>query len=279
LLYEKIKRVDIVNTVDKDETRAKEAVYFAFPFAAQKPAFEYQIQNGWVRPNEDQMPGACREWFTPQNVVHVSDGEFSTAFATPDAPLVTLTDINRGKWPTHLEIVNGHIYSYVMNNYWFTNYRAQQGGQFKFRYSITSGKNVSRETLAQFDADTRTPVFAYPFFSSFSAQIAQADRPMPAASGSFFNCDATNLQFVAFKEAEDNDGWVLRLREIGGKKGEATVVFPRLNLKEAQLCNGVEENKQKLASTATSLKVPFKPNEFITVRLKADGQIRSVARK
>src|SRR2546426_874180 len=59
LVYDAIKRVDILNTVEKKETRAKEACYFAFPFAAQQPAFEYQIQNAWCRPNEDQMPGAC----------------------------------------------------------------------------------------------------------------------------------------------------------------------------------------------------------------------------
>ena len=67
-------KVVAVHDAEKDEIRAKEAIYFAFPFAAQSPAMEYQIQNGWCRPNEDQMPGACREWFTPQNLVHVRDG-------------------------------------------------------------------------------------------------------------------------------------------------------------------------------------------------------------
>ena len=39
----------------------------------------------------------------PQDLVHVFDGNFSVASATPDAPLVTLTDINRGKsYPTCL---------------------------------------------------------------------------------------------------------------------------------------------------------------------------------
>ncbi|MBU6402224.1 MAG: hypothetical protein KGS61_18045, partial [Verrucomicrobia bacterium] len=83
LVYDRIRRVDIVNTVEKQPTRRKEAVYFAFPFAAQQPAFEYQIQNGWVRPNDDQLPGACREWFTPQNLVHLRDGNFSVAWSTP----------------------------------------------------------------------------------------------------------------------------------------------------------------------------------------------------
>lgn len=278
LLYDRIKRVDIVNTIEKEATRAKEAVYFAFPFAAEKPALEYQIQNGWCRPNDDQMPGACREWFTPQNLVHVRDGEFSVAWSTPDAPLVTLTDINRGKWPSHLPIVNGHVYSYPLNNYWFTNYRAEQGGRFVFRYSITSGRNVSREALALFDADTRTPVFVYPHLSSFSAAIAQAGRPMPARGGSFLTLDARNLEIVTLKEAEDGDGFVLRFRETAGRRGEAKLggVF---NFQSAWLCNGVEEKVNKLTVAADGIAVPYKPNAYTTVRFTARPVAAKLAAK
>lgn len=278
LLYDGIKRVDIVNTVEKDEVRAKEAVYFAFPFAARTPAMEYQIQNGWVRPNDDQMPGACREWFTPQNVVHVRDGDFSVAWATPDAPLVTLTDINRGKWLDHLPIRNGHVYSYAMNNYWFTNYRAQQGGRFVFRYAITSGRGLGREDLARFDQDTRTPVVAYPFLSSFSAAISQLGRPMPAGGGSFFTCDAPNLEMVTLKEAEDGNGFILRFREIAGRGGEAEIKLPTFRVREAHLCNGVEVNRQKLRVVNDAVNVPYKPSAFTTVRLQTDLPI-TLARK
>ncbi|HWQ91750.1 MAG TPA: glycosyl hydrolase-related protein, partial [Clostridia bacterium] len=256
---------------------AKEAVYFAFPFATKSPGIEYQIQNGWVRPNADQMPGACREWFTPQNVVHVSDTDFSIAWATPDVPLVTLTDINRGKWLSHLPISNGHVYSYAMNNYWFTNYRAQQGGTFVFRFSITSGHKLSREQLAAFDADTRTPVQAYPFLSSFSAAISQTDRPLPAAGGSFLRLEAPNLQLVTIKEAEEGNAWILRLREIAGATGKATLETPTLRIKEAHLCNGVEVPQSKLSTTPHSVTVPYKPNQFITVRLRAESALKSKA--
>ncbi len=278
-LYDQLKRVDIVNTIEKEETRAKEAVYFAFPFAAEKPGLEYQIQNGWCRPNDDQMPGACREWFTPQNLVHVSDGDFSVAWSTPDAPLVTLTDINRGKWLDHLPIKNGHVYSYALNNYWFTNYRAQQGGRFVFRYSITSGRAMGREALARFDEDTRTPVFAYPHLSSFSAAISQAGRPMPAGGASFFTLDAANLEVVTLKEAEDGDGFILRLREIAGRTGEAELRSSTFRLRAAYMCNGVEENKQKLASSGNAVAVPYKPNSYITLRLKAERPAQKVAGK
>lgn len=270
LLYDALRRVDIVNTVEKAPTRQKEACYFAFPFAAARPAFEYQIQNGWCRPNEDQLPGACREWFAVQNVVHLRDGDFDVAWATPDAPLVCLTDINRGRWPDHLPIDNGRVYSYVMHNYWFTNYRAEQGGTLRFRYSLTSGRDLGRIALAEFDSDTRAPVLAYPFVSSFSARVGGDHRPLPPAGASFLALDDPNLQVVTFKEAEDGDGWILRLREIAGKSGEARLAVPPARLKKAWLCNGVEVNLRELPLADNGVKLPYGPNRFVTVRFRAE---------
>jgi hypothetical protein len=89
--------VDIVNRLRKEGVRAKEAVYFVFPFRVSPPELLYQIQNGFVRAERDQLPGAGREWFTTQNLIVARDGGVSIAWATPDAPLVTLTDINRGR--------------------------------------------------------------------------------------------------------------------------------------------------------------------------------------
>ncbi len=268
LLYEKIKRIDIANTVEKVETRAKEAIYFAFPFAAAQPAFDYQIQNGWLRPNTDQLPGACREWFVTQNLVRLRDGGFSVAWSTPDAPLFTLTDINRGLWLSFLPIRNGHIFSYAMHNYWFTNYRATQGGRLQFRFSITSGNDLDAVNMARFDAATRTPLLAYPFVSSFSAKVGGEPRPLSPKEGSFFKLDAPELQMVVLKAAEDRDGFILRFREIAGRAGEAAVQSPLLALRDAQLCNGVEVNQKQLSISNREVRVPFKPHQFVTVRLQ-----------
>ena len=274
LLYDDAKRIDIVNTVQKDSIRDKEAVYFAFPFAARQPRFEYQIQNGWLRPNDDQLPGACREWFTPQNLVHLQDGEYSVAWSSPDAPLVTLVDINRGKWLTHLEITNGHLYCYVMNNYWWTNYRAEQGGDFRFRFSITSGNKLSREDLAEFDVDTQSPVLVYPYLATFSAGIVQRGRPLEASSGSLMQLNARNLQVVMLKQAEDGSGWILRLLETAGREGRATLELPFFPVQAAHLCNGVEVNQEPLSHTDHTVTIPYKPNRYTTVRLQLGEHVQ-----
>jgi hypothetical protein len=267
-LYDDLKRVDVVNSLAKTATRDKEAAYFAFPFAAKSPKFAYQIQNGWVRPDEDQLPGACREWFATQNLVELRDGAASTVLACREAPLFTLLDVNRGKWPTRLEPTNGRIFSYIMNNYWFTNYRAEQGGDFTFQYSVTSGENLSAEDLAAFDADVRSPVLAYPYISSFSASVEQIDRPLDAASGSFFQVDEPNLQIVGMKAADDGEGYILRLQEVAGRAGEAQLQSPLVPLAGAQLCNGVEENQRELAVSQRRVRFPYKPHSYATIRLK-----------
>lgn len=266
-LYNDIKRIDVYNKVIKDKVRDKEGVYFAYPFKAKKPEFAYQIQNGWLRPNQDQLPGAAREWFTTQNLVRVKDGSFTIALSTPDAPLITLTDINRGKWPTHLDITNGHVFSYVMNNYWFTNYKASQGGTFEFDYSITSGNDLDDEKLAQFDADTRKPILGYPHLSTWSASVQAEDRPLSPVEGSFMQIEDNNLQFVVLKQAEDGKGYIIRLREATGKKGETKITFPLFKVQKAYLANGVEEIKKELTVEGHSISMPYQPNSYTTIRL------------
>ncbi|MDR9366292.1 MAG: glycoside hydrolase family 38 C-terminal domain-containing protein [Balneolaceae bacterium] len=273
-LYNDIKRVDIINTVHKDPTLDKEGVYFAFPFMSEDPDVAYQIQNGWLRPNEDQLPGAAREWFTTQNLVRVNNGNYSIAWASPDAPLFTLTDINRGEWPTHLDIENGHVFSYVMNNYWFTNYKASQGGEFTFSYSITSGENMSREELAQFDADIRSPIIGYPLLSTWAAGVEAQDRPLSAEKGRFFSLtDSENLQFVTLKQAEDGDGWILRLLESAGKEGETELSTDLLDIDAAYLANGVEENQRELRVENNVVSIPYQANRYTTIRLVTKSRL------
>ncbi len=272
-IYNDIKRIDINNVIIKDDILDKEGVYFAYPFKTKNPEFSYQIQNGWLRPNKDQLPGAAREWFTTQNLVRVKDGDFSMVLSTPDAPLITLTDINRGKWPTHLNITNGYIFSYVMNNYWFTNYKASQGGKFEFDYSITSGDKLSEEEFAHFDADTRSPIKGYPHLSSFSASVKTDDRPLSPVKGTFMRIDDSHLQFVVLKQAEDNKGWIVRLREITGKGGETKISFPMFKVLKAYLTNGVEDNKKELPVNGHEIVVPYNANSYTTIRLEVKSNL------
>lgn len=271
-VYDHLKRVDMVNRLRKEETRTKEAVYFAFPFAVSPPQLAYQIQNAWVRPNTDQLPGACRDWFTTQNLVVARDAGVAVAWATPDAPLITLTDINRGEWLKQLPVRNGWVFSYALNNYWFTNYRAAQGGELTFRYAVTSARTLAESELARFSAETRSPLIAYEYYDTGNVRLVPGARRMPAASGSFFQVDSSHAEWSAFKEAEDGNGYILRLRETTGQAGSARLTSPVFPLSAAWITNGVEQNQSSLPIQAGSVEIPLKAKAYTTLRLQFGGK-------
>ncbi len=73
-LFNGEKKIEIVNRLQKDPVNEKEAIYFAFPFAAPQPEFEYEGQNGTVNPARDELAGGCREWYLAGHWARVSGG-------------------------------------------------------------------------------------------------------------------------------------------------------------------------------------------------------------
>jgi hypothetical protein len=113
-------------------------------------------KNGVVDPAKDMYPGAGHEWFSIQHWISVQQDGLSATVMPLDAPLATFGDINRGEWPTEFGLRAGNIFSYAMNNYWHTNYRAAQGGHFRFRYVITSATHTDAAALGRMGWESDT---------------------------------------------------------------------------------------------------------------------------
>jgi hypothetical protein len=266
-IYNDLKRIDIANRVHKDDVQAREAVYFAFPFQVPHAELSYEIQNVWVRPNADQLPGAPREWFATQNGVEAHAPGIAVAWTTPDAPLITLTGIDRGRWQPTLDITNAHIYSWVMNNYWSVNYKASQGGDYRFRYFITTARDLAPAALAAFSSATRSPLIPYDYYDTGHVTVTPAQKRMPAAQGSFFTLTDCPAQLSTLKQAEDGAGLILRLHNPTAAEATCRLESPVLPLQSAHLTDGVENNVSPVKVTANSVTLPLKPHQFATVRL------------
>lgn len=128
------------DTCDLDVTFTKtpcldmEAVYVAFPFAGGDPVLRYDRQLGWVEPAVDHGPGASNEWGALTNTVSLQTTDGETLWTALDAPLFTAGDVVRGVWPDHFTSRNGHLFSYLMNNFWPCNTPPAQQGEVSFRY-------------------------------------------------------------------------------------------------------------------------------------------------
>jgi alpha-mannosidase len=264
-LYDAEKKIEFVNHVTKEPVREKEAVYFAFPVAAAKPSFQYEIQNGWVDPSKNMMKGAGLEWFSVAHWVKASGGGWDVGIVPVDAPLVALGDINRGRWPEEFAPKSSTIFSYVYNNYWHTNYRAEQGGQDTFRYVMTSGAPLMPADLARLGRDAMTPLEVNEVVDQ--EKVGNPDRPLEPAPLSFLQVDAPGVVVENWKAAEDGNGTIVRLLETAGSDTKATLRFPLLRVQKASLCTAMEENTKEIPVVGSSLQVSLTPHQILTLRI------------
>jgi hypothetical protein len=261
-LWEGIKRIDFVNHLTKTQTYDKEAVYFAFPFAASGPTFRYEVPAAIVNANRDMLPGACLEWFTVQHFVEVSDQGGAIAWATPDAPLVCFQDVNRGKWPTKLPLVTGHLYSYAMNNYWHTNYKAGQDGQQAFRFAITSRAKADNVASARFGEAVASPLTAV-------VVKANPHGPLPAGPTSLISVAEPNVLVLGTKLPDQGNGLIVRLWELAGQQTDAHLrLAPELRGQRAEACNLVEDPGWPLEVRDGVVIVPLRGRGLATVRIQ-----------
>lgn len=256
-LIDGCKRVDFTNVLSKKETTEKEAGYFAFPFALNKPEWHIELPNGVVNPAAQMLPGADMAWYCAQDFVAASDANATVVWTAIDSPLVTLCDINRDTFQSPLPVDNGRLYAYAFNNYWFTNYKASQGGEMTFRYSLTSMPKYDPVAASRFGQSVRNPLIA--------KVIEPNTRTRTTSTASICSVNAPNVTIQAVKQAENGTGTIIRLREISGKKTAAIVSIREREFKQAHLCNLVEDPKSKLTLKDNKVTVPIAANGLATV--------------
>jgi alpha-mannosidase len=261
-LYQGLKRVDIRCELDKEETTAKEGVYIAFPFACEveRGGLWLEYPDAITEPLKDQHSSACRDWYAVQHWLAASDGQATVVLSPLDSPLVTLGGPTASTWLRQLSLKRAHVFAYVMNNYWYTNYKASQGGRQVFRFSLTS----ARGGFSKRDAVARG-------WEMFSPAVAQSGggplKPvLSAPAGSLIGVEPVGLPLMAFKQAEDEKGYVFRVCDFAGVGGKLKLTLPK-PAREAYTCDLVESHAVKQDSHGKTITTPLKPFAPSTVKV------------
>jgi alpha-mannosidase len=215
------------------------------------------------------LDGGCMAWYSTQDFVAAADDTCAVVWTSVDSPLITIGDINREvlqgpwytagtKWP--VPITDGRLFAYVFNNYWFTNYKASQGGRLQFRFSLTSMKSYDQVAASKFGASVRSPLLA---------KIVTGGSGTPGTGGSsFLSVEPSNLLIQSVKKAESGDGLVIRLREVSGKQTTAVVTIPSFKSSEAWSCNLMEDPQKKLRITNGRIQISVPANGLTTILVR-----------
>jgi alpha-mannosidase len=137
--------VTIENSINKKAVREKESVHFAFPF--NESLTNARVDAGYGRINylSDQLPGSNLDFLYGRRWLDVSNKDRGIQMILMEAPLVEpahmiderrTINASHKEWKTSGEATSTW-FSYVMNNYWHTNYKADQGGNSSYHYVLS----------------------------------------------------------------------------------------------------------------------------------------------
>ena len=157
-LWQGRRQLDVEWSFDKIAVDDPESVFFAFPLAVQEPSFLGDFNGIPCQPDVEQLPGSVRSWYPVQGWVGVDGTDHSVVLVPLDAPLVHLGGVNTGRVVEHLDPGTPVIMSWALNNHWFVNFKAQQDGKIRLRYSLTSmSGHLDVDEAMRFAAEVITP--------------------------------------------------------------------------------------------------------------------------
>lgn len=213
--------VQLNNLVDKERLVAgsyhardgKESVQFAFPFNVEQGQVRLEVPFGVMRPDADQIPSACKNWFTVGRWVDVSNKDYGVTWVTLDAPLlqvggVTATLLNSQSNPAAWRKEVGptqRIYSWAMNNHWGTNYRAYQEGPVRFRYVLRPHRGVLDPVAATRLAVAQT--------QPLLTMRGRASKPVPRPR---LRLTSEEIVVTGLKPSDDGKAVIVRLWGASG---------------------------------------------------------------
>lgn len=208
-LFKMAKRIELHFGLRKLPVTDPEGLYVAFPFQQPGGKVFYEAQGGTVEPGTGQLPGSSSDWHTVQNFIAVRNAAGQVIFGSDEVPLVQFGDLNLGKWQPVATVEKPHVFSWVMNNYWFTNFKASQEGESRWSYYLTSRQDAGNSEATRFGWGSRVPLV--------SRVLQRGEGGQGGPSGSLLRCDAPNLLLVEARPARDGKGVILHWREVDGK--------------------------------------------------------------
>ncbi len=215
-MFNRHRRVDIIDTLDKERVYDPEGVHLRFPFNIAEPVIRIDAAWGHYRPGSDQIPGSNRNYFPVQRWVDVSNDDYGVTWTSPDAPMMEIGEITTDPIATGwLEDVmpSATLLSYVMNNYWETNFRAYQEGEVTFRYSIRPHSGFESGDALRFGVEATQPLIVVP---------VEPDTPEPEP---LLVIGSDQVVATSLRVAPDGEGLLLRLFNTGDSPEYASLVF------------------------------------------------------
>jgi hypothetical protein len=205
--------------LDKLAHPEPESIYFALPL---------NLPAGWrchfdtaglpVELDAEQLPGACRNWFTAESYAALHTAERGVTLFCPDAPMVQAGGFQFGPpLPSIPRGPNPLLLAWPLNNYWHTNYPLSQPGRIRLRYGLATHGAFAPLAAAQQAAAFAQPLLVHPAFEG------------GVETGRLLELDGEGVSVLEVRPDEQGTGVLLHLLNLGDQPAVARLSLPGLN--------------------------------------------------
>ncbi|HBS85111.1 MAG TPA: glycosyl hydrolase family 38 [Bacteroidales bacterium] len=208
-LYNQEKRIEVACSIIKKSITDPESFYIAFPFDVKDGKHFIEVPGGIIQPDKDQIPGSSNDWYTIQGFSAVRNATSQIVFSCNEMPLIQPGNINTGRYAYTVSSRPTHLFSWPMNNYWTTNFNADQRGGHAWSYFITSSQDVSNDFATQFGWGNKIPFLTRIIPGGGTAQNKDSD--------SFIKGWPAGTVLVSSVPEDDGASLKMHVRETAGK--------------------------------------------------------------
>lgn len=258
-LFNHSKRIGLAYKVRKKANIDPESIYIAFPFNMDSSKLYFDVQGGTIEAGVDQIPGSSNDWNTVQNYAAVRSDKGQIVMVSPEIPMMQFGGINTGRYKAGATPESSHIFSWPMNNYWVTNFNADQRGELRWNYYLTSGEDNSNTFASRFGWGCRVPFC--------SRVLPPGKKTNELAHGSLLNIVPKNVLLVNASVSPDGEYVVLHVREINGEEAAFKVnggtTHSKLSLQETNVLGEPMGNWSKV--------INMKPYQVKFIRIPVKG--------
>lgn len=149
-IYRLLPRIDARLRIRKKSVADPEGILMALPFRTDGKNETFIDKTACViRPGIDQIPGTCQEFWCLQNGIVRKGEKKDLLIASPDVPLVCFGPRKTGPVAlcegNNTELNRSVIFSWIMNNFWETNFNIDLSGYHEFHYSVLLTESADPE--------------------------------------------------------------------------------------------------------------------------------------
>jgi len=189
-----------------------ESFYIAFPFDLKDGKHFTELQGGVIETGKDQIKGSSNDWYTVQNFTSVRNSASQIVVGSAEMPLMQFGAINTGRYQAGAMPQTTNLFSWPMNNYWTTNFNAEQRGGHSWNYYLTSSDDNSNGFATRF---------------GWGCRIAYLTRILPGSGagdnnweGSFISGWPSNVILITAEPTVEGNSILIHLRETDGKTSD-----------------------------------------------------------